>query len=195
MINPGHCSKIVSNHIGYEIHDSAGRPILAVRTEFGVDGFPNGYVTTLRANFYDRKGQLVFAANSGEENERIETSGKSALGFAGGVFGFVLGMTEPELDLARAALATRGKVHQLLTGEISGQEVRLDGKFIQDAHVSNCKIRVASGNFRVGRNNRFENSEVFFEEEASNIKSLIVALMVGGRPGHVERDVPANEER
>lgn len=34
FLNPGHCSRILGDHVGYEIHDSSGVPILKVRTLF-----------------------------------------------------------------------------------------------------------------------------------------------------------------
>lgn len=34
VVNPGHCSKILGDHIGYEIHDGNGNLIFKVATRF-----------------------------------------------------------------------------------------------------------------------------------------------------------------
>jgi hypothetical protein len=100
VINPGHCSKILSDYIGYEIHDGNRHLILKVETRF--QKLPNFdeecFVTTITANFFDQHGSLVFEAHSGGGNERIESRVKSAFGFTGG-FGLVQGMTEEEMTV------------------------------------------------------------------------------------------------
>ena len=84
IINPGHCSKILSDHIGYEIHDSQGNMILKVATRF--EKLPKEeedcFVTTISANFFDKNGNLVFKAQSGK-NESIESNIQSGFGFSG----------------------------------------------------------------------------------------------------------------
>lgn len=58
VINPGHCSKILGNHVGYEIHDSNGQLTFKVSTMY--ERLPNsqeeGFVTTISGNFYDKNG-------------------------------------------------------------------------------------------------------------------------------------------
>src|SRR5688572_10974011 len=67
VVNPGHCSKLVGDSLGYEIHDGNGQSILKVHTSFRPlhDGSESCYVTTIAANFYDRAGERVFHATSG----------------------------------------------------------------------------------------------------------------------------------
>jgi len=127
VINPGNCSKILGDHVGYEIHDGNGQLIFKVATRF--EGLPNSeeecFVTTISANFFNKNGELVFEAHSGDENERIESSVKSVFGFSGG-FGLVQGLNEDEMNVARAMLSTGGAIHRVLSGRISDKEVSLD---------------------------------------------------------------------
>ena len=144
-INPGHCSKIVGDHVGYEIHDSAGELVFKVETRFTQpQGFDEEcWVTTLAGTFYDRLGNVVFRAHSGEE-EHLEAHGKGAFGFSGG-FGIVMGLTEPEVEVARVALMTQGSVHEVIKGELKDVAFDLDGKAIIDATVTNCTINISTG--------------------------------------------------
>ncbi len=176
VLNPGHCSKTIGDLLGYEIHDSAGKMIFKVRTVFDkLPGHPEGeFITTISANFCDKKGRVVFTANSGEAGERIEASLKAAFGFSGGSFGIVQGLTNEELDFTRIVLATRGVVHQRLSGEIEGQEIVLDGKALHNAHIKHCKITIRTGEFAAyGPDNRLENNQIVFEGPASNVFDLI----------------------
>ena len=177
VINPGQCSRIFGDHVGYEIHDSAGNSIFKIRTLF--ERLPNmaeeTFVTTIAANFYNRHRQLVFQANSGEPNERIETNVKSIFGFSGG-FGLVQGMSKQELDLARLILAARGAVHQLISGEIDGKELDLDGKMLFNAHLKNCTVHVRTGQFSTYGQCGFEGCQFVFHDAAENIKQLVLAL-------------------
>jgi hypothetical protein len=115
VVNPGNCSRIFSDRIGYEIHDGHGQLIFRVHTIFErLPGFEEEtFVTTISANFYNKNRELVFRANSGEEDEHIETSTPVVLGFSGR-FGFVTGMSDYELNFLRIAFATRGQSINLL---------------------------------------------------------------------------------
>ncbi len=115
IINPGNCSKITGDYVGYEIHDSKGVMIFKVKTLFAkLPGSEEEYyVTTLAGNFYNKKGQLVFSANSGEPDEHIETYVKNAFGFTGRGFGIVMGMSEKEMAFAHKVLSSKGAVHEL----------------------------------------------------------------------------------
>jgi hypothetical protein len=108
-LNPGDCSKIVGDHIGYEIRDSAGNMVFKVETRFTQ---PQGmatesYVTTLGGTFYDKAGSVAFKAHEGE-HEHLEANAKIALGFTGAGFGFVQGFSDREMDVARIAIANAG---------------------------------------------------------------------------------------
>ncbi len=178
LINPGHCSKIVGNSVGYEVHDSAGETILAVKTKFEPlpEATENGFVTTLKANFYNKNGELVFSANSGEPDEKIEASCKKAFGFSGG-FGLVGGYNDEELDLARVALSTRGKVHRLLSGITMNEgELDLDGVALKNTRLENITIHVRTGNFLLLPGNHIEGCKFLFHGEAANIHSLVKLL-------------------
>ena len=174
VLNPGHCSKIRADLTSYEIHDSAGKPILSIRTMF--EPLPNNdesmYVTTIRAKFYNRSGELVFSANSGDETERIEASCKAAFGSGG----LAVGYTEDELQLVNFVMATRGRVNRLVTGLIEKQDVVLDGALVRDATLRNCVLHVKSGNFILIGQNKFDSSEFRFEEEAGNVFQLASIL-------------------
>jgi hypothetical protein len=175
VVNPGQCSRLLGDLLGYEVHDSAGRLILAVRTAFETlpDAREPCYVTTIKANFYDRKAQLVFAANSGEPNEHIHAQTKHAIGFSGG-FGLVSGYTDVELELARHVLRTRGRIHRLLQGiRQEGGEFQVDGNALIDCRLSNTTIQVRSGDFVLLQGNSFERCKFQFQEEAGNVYRLI----------------------
>ena len=176
VINPGHCSRILGDHVGYEIHDGDDVMIFKVRTLF--ETLPGGekemFVTTLAGNFYNKKRELVFSANSGEQDERIEANVKSAFGFTGG-FGLVQGMSKEEVDFARMVLTSRGAIHEPIRGHLDGEEFSLDGKALIDARITNCKINVHTGNF-VTSACVFENCEFIFQNAAENIKNLVLAL-------------------
>jgi hypothetical protein len=94
-INPGHGSRIMSDHIGYEIHDGNGNLIFKVGTLFerlqGSD--QEAFITTISANFSNKNRELVFSANSGEENEHIEANAPFVFGFSGG-FGLFGNMSD-----------------------------------------------------------------------------------------------------
>jgi hypothetical protein len=176
VFNPGLCSRIFGDHVGYEIHDSAGKLIFKVRTVF--ESLPGTedvmFVTTIAANFYNKERQLIFQANSGEPDERIETNVKSAFGFSGG-FGLVQGMTEDELVLTRMALLTKGNVNQLITGNIDGEQVNLDGKLLLNARLTNCTVHVKTGQFSLLGECSIEYCKFVFRDEAENIKRLVLS--------------------
>jgi hypothetical protein len=178
VINPGHCSKILGDHVGYEIHDGNGQLIFKVATQF--EKLPNideeCFVTTISANFFNKTGHLVFKAHSGDENERIESSVKSAFGFSGG-FGLVQGLNQDETNVARAMLSTGGAIHKVLTGNITDTEVSLDGAALLNAQIDNCTINVSTGEFvLLGQNNSFSNSQFSFSGAAENIRQLVLQL-------------------
>lgn len=177
VLNPGHCSKILGDHVGYEIHDGDDKMIFKIRTLF--EKLPGSeeemFVTTLTGNFYNKKGELVFSANSGEKDERIETNAKCAFGFTGG-FGLVQGMSKEEIDFARIALSSRGAIHEPIRGHLDGEEFILDGKALINARITNCKIHVHTGNFAAYGSSVFENDKFFFYEEAANVKALVLLL-------------------
>lgn len=178
ILNPGNCSKILGNHLGYEIHDSAGNLILGIATTFRSTDQTVGdtFVTTITANFYDKLGNLVFRATDASEQEQIEASCKAAFGFSGG-FGLVQNYSHDELEAVRVALLTNGSVHQKLSGSISNAQLNLEGKFFQNATISGCKVLVTEGDFVIGKNTSFSGCEFFFEGRARKIFDLAKALL------------------
>ncbi len=178
VINPGKCSKILSDHVGYEIHDGNGHLILKISTKF--EKLPSDkdecFVTTISANFFDKNGELVFKAHSGDENERIESNVKSVFGFSGG-FGLVQGLDEDEINVARAMLSTGGAIHRVITGPITDQEISLDGAAILNAQIAKCTVHVSTGEFiLLGNKNKFVNSQFAFSGAAENIRQLVFRL-------------------
>jgi len=179
VINPGHCSKILSDHVGYEIHDGNGHLIFKVQTRFErlPDESTECFVTTISANFFNKAGQLVFHASSGNENERIESQVKSAFGFSGG-FGLVQGMSEDERNVARFILGSRGAIHRLITGPVQAQEVSLDGTALYNAQISGCKVTLSTGEFEIyGTSNEIRDCQFEFSGPAENIRKLVIQLM------------------
>ena len=178
VINPGQCSKILSDHVGYEIHDGNGHLIFKVSTKFEKlpDSDEECFITTISANFFNKSGELVFKAHSGDENERIESSVKSAFGFSGG-FGLVQGLNEDEMNMARAMLSSGGAIHRVLTGDIQKEEISLDGAAILNANINECTVNVTTGEFIIlGKENNFSNCSFTFGGAAKNIRQLIAQL-------------------
>lgn len=183
VFNPGHCSKILGDHIGYEIHDSAGHMVFRVSTRFEkLEQLPEeSYVTTIEANFFDKTKKLVFHAKSGGKEERIESFCKSAFGFSGG-FGIVMGYSKDEIDILKIALITKGTINQILSGQHNGEEINLDGKYIHNAVLKNCTITVKEGDFIIGSNTTLDSSQFEFREKAGNIFNLVQLLNNQKRP-------------
>jgi hypothetical protein len=177
VLNPGNCSRIFGNHLGYDIHDRNANVILRVRTVFArLPGLEEEtFVTTITANLYDREGRLALHANAGEEDEYIAAHVKCAFGFSGAL-DFAHGMNEQELQVLRAVFHSRGVVHQLVTGSLDGQEIMLDGKALINAHITNCIVHVKTGEFTALDNVNFDNCRILFHEAADNIRTLVLAL-------------------
>ena len=177
--NPGNCSKILGDHIGYEIHDGNGQLIFKVRTR--LECLPGetaeSFVTTISANFFDKNGNLVFHATSGGDDERIESSVKSGFGYTG-EFGLVQGMSEDELTIARMMLASGSAIHRVLTGPVSGKTVSLDGTMILNAQISNCTVQLSTCEFTIsGTANHFNNCHFELSGAVAKIRDLVVRLM------------------
>jgi hypothetical protein len=182
VVNPGDCSRIFGDQLGYEIHDSAGNLVFKIETVFGeVPGLDGEmFATTIAGSFFDKKGNLVFMAKSAAKNERIESGVKSAFGFSKAeAFGFVQGMGEEDKVSARFALASRGAINELLTGRFDEEEVCLDGKILFDVEITNCKIRVNTGDFVFYRNCRIVNNKFELGGLALKIKGLLDLLEKG----------------
>jgi hypothetical protein len=180
VLNPGHCSKMVGDHIGYEIHDTNDNLIFKVETIYTPPAnHPDSkLITTLKANFYNKNKELVFAANSGEEDERIEALCKCRFGFSHGCFGPRFGPPPvPHEELvAAAALAGGGFVHEVASGDFEGVDFTLDGKILIDIHIRNCKIHVHSGNWEILPSARVEHNVFVFHDQAKKIADLAMRL-------------------
>lgn len=178
IINPGNCSKILGNHVGYEIHDAHGIMIFSVKTLFDtLPGLPQkSFVTTLAGRFFNKHGEMVLSANSGEPDEQLLVQAPCAFGFGGG-FGFVQNMAREDLEFARFILGTRGRIHEQFRGVHEGEEFTLDGKALFDAKVRGCTIHVNSGAFILAGACEFVGSNFMFHEEAENLRNLVLALI------------------
>ncbi|MGB7933571.1 MAG: hypothetical protein WCH04_15340 [Gammaproteobacteria bacterium] len=182
VINPGHCSKILGNYIGYEIHDRNDQLIFKVQTRLEClpGGTTESFVTTISANFFDKNGNLVFHATSGGDDERIESSLKSNFGFTD-EFVLVHRMSEDELTIARMMLGSGGAIHRVLTGSVSGKTVSLDGTMILNAQISKCTVQLSTCEFTIyGTANQFNNCHFEFSGTVAKIRDLIVRLMQSG---------------
>lgn len=176
IINPGHCSKILGNTVGYEIHDFEGNLILRVATRF--ENLPNGneelWVTTIEGNFFNKNGERIVEANGNEGF--IETSVGCAMGFNGMNFGFSLGMSEEKLQLAGIAARTFGKVFQPISGVHENEDIVLDGKVLMPGTVlRNCRIVAVTGDFMMLGDGTLSQNEVFLDGPAAMIAKLLGA--------------------
>ena len=187
VVNPGNCSKIVGGLCDYEIHDSAGEPIFSIKTKF--EPPPNStremFLTTIKGTFYNKNGEVVFRANSGEPGEHIESSVKCLLGLPGGM---CHGYSEEELEFVKVVLATHGRIQRPLTGTIQNQEITLDGMALIDTELRGCTIHVHNGNFAFLHDPHFYDCTFLFHGDAENIWRLTRAL------GNQQTTAPGEEE-
>ena len=133
------------------------------------------WITTLAGNFYDKKRELAFAANSGEAGEQITANCKHAFGFSG-AFGIVSGMSQHELAFANLVLSSGGAIHEPISGQVDGQEVSLDGKALINAKLTNCRVYVQTGDFASYGSNTIEGCTFIFHGAAARIKDLVLRL-------------------
>lgn len=176
VFNPGHCSKVLSDHIGYEIHDGNGHLVFKVTT--GFEKLPycekECFLTTISANFFNKDGELVFQSNSKGGDERIKPNCKSVLGFSG-EFDFIQGFNDDEKNVARVMLTTGGTIHKVLTGHITEKVITIDDTALLNTRIENCKIHITTGNFAVlGKEVVIANNDVIFHGAAENIRQLIL---------------------
>ncbi len=176
-INPGHCSKIQGDHVGYEIHDSAGVKVFAVRTVYSPGTWhPDSKLkTTIFGNFYDKSAKLVFRANSGEEDERIEADTKYAFGISGDSIGSASPLTEDERSLALWTAQARGAAYQPIRGTFVGEEIDLEGKILINAVLTRCTLHVRSANFLV-IGGGFNDCRFLFYDDIALLRNLILAI-------------------
>lgn len=140
--NPGHCSKVTGNLIGYEIHDSAGKEIFAVETVFDES---LGFVTSLRGNFYNRAGKLVFRGDAPE----IEFLDKFAIGIAQNGATMMGTYSEEETQTLALCIATGGERWTIFRGVYVEQDISFDNAFIAPGtRFERCNITTSTGRFR-----------------------------------------------
>jgi hypothetical protein len=185
VINPGKCSKILGDHIGYEIRDGNGELIFRTSTTF--QKLPRiaheCFVTTITANCYDKNGKLVFKAHSGDANEHLESSVKSAFGIRRG-FDFVQGFSDDDKKLAHIMLSTGGKIHRILTGTITDKEISLDGAALINVKFVNCKLHIASGDFIVMSPIEMVDTRLSLYGAAQNVHNFVSAAAAGEQSPH-----------
>lgn len=172
VINPGQCSKIHSDHIGYEIHDSAGKLVFKVETKFEFVAALERecFLTSISGKFYNKDKELICDA---EQQGPLSAHCPHAIGYKGGTFASVCRMDEETLQFASLILATGGKVNQPLRGLIENQTIDLDGKALINATLRNCKLSVDSGDFILIGNNTLDNSDVQLSGPAQNVAQLV----------------------
>lgn len=143
-VNPAHCSKIVSDRIGYSITDDEGATILRVSTLFqGEPGDPgSSFVTTITGNFYDRNGELVVSSDD-KGGGKILSSVPTMLGLGG----IVVDMSDVDMQFLEASQQTAGAINEVLTGQIHNQNINLEGKALIGAHLVDCVVNISQGNF------------------------------------------------
>ena len=146
IVNPGKCSKVMGSHIGYEIHDTAGQPVIKVETKF--DDESESYVTTIGAKLYNKSRELVFEAKLGTEKDETVSNCNLVMGFSNGNFGFS-NASEDDLEMLRIVFSSNGRIYERIKGEISGETIDLSGKLLQEADIHDCEVNISSGDFKV----------------------------------------------
>ena len=176
--NPGNCERIFTDRLEYEIRDAQGNTVLHVKTvSTQVEGVEEAqFLTFVSGTFYNKHGKEVARLDAGGSEEKVREDIKQILGFSSEEFGFVQGMEEEEQNYATYFLAARGLIYEVLSGEIRNQDVELDGKFILDSTLKDCKLHVNTGKFILFGQCDFENCEFNFAGAAENVRQLVYAL-------------------
>ena len=180
--NPGECSKILSDRVGYEIRDADGKLVLKVSTVFTrlASDSADCFVTTLSGSFYNKSKQVAFEATAGTADEKIDASLPHALGFTGR-FGIVQKLSDDMLAVAALMLSSRGAVHQLITGAQNGKDIVLDGAALMNVTLTNCKIYVATGEFLPIGPFVMDGCTLHYGGIAANIRQFLVDFDEGVR--------------
>jgi hypothetical protein len=173
VFNPRDCSKIVGNHIGFEIHDGQGNPVIGVTSKFKeIAKGRSQYFTSIWGTFYGKGGKPVV-----EINEKALTrfgNPKLALGFNGAAFGLVTSsMSSLEQKIAAVCLNSGGTAHQILTGRMSEKTIELDGKILVDTTIVKSKVIVRDGNYDGIGTLLFEDTGFQLEGNAARIQRLM----------------------
>ncbi|REJ76263.1 MAG: hypothetical protein DWQ47_11660 [Acidobacteria bacterium] len=178
VVNPGRCSRILSDQVQYEIHDADDELILRVATRF--ETLPGGteeiWVTTIEGRFFDSNGDLVVEANG--QKGFVETEIGCVFGFSGRGFALNLGMPEQLQSVAAIALGSGGSIFEPVSGEQRNTTIDLSGKIIMpDADIQECTLKLRDGNFsRLG--GKIRNCRVNVEGEAANIANMLGVEML-----------------
>jgi hypothetical protein len=173
IINPGNCSKISADLVGYEIYDSAKRLIFRVKTFF--DEKKEMFVTRMEGNFYDKNKNLVFKSTFGQdhpfdEDPYFECKTKALFGLGG----IAQGLSSSEMELARIAIQSNGAIHKIYTGTIQNEKIGLDGALIRNAVFINCEIIINSAEFEIeGMDNKFDHCKIVCIGPAGKIYTLL----------------------
>ena len=180
--NPGKCSKILSDRVGYEIRDADGKLVLKVSTVFTrlASDSADCFVTTLSGSFYNKSKQVAFEATAGTADEKIDASLPHALGFTGR-FGIVQKLSDDMLAVAALMLSSRGAVHQLITGAQNGKDIVLDGAALMNVTLTNCKIYLATGEFLPLGPLVMDGCTLHYGGIAANIRQFLVDFDEGVR--------------
>lgn len=165
--NPKNCYKISGDFIGYEILDHEGVLILKVETKFekvlGIEY--ECFVTTIKANFYNKNKELVFLANSGEKDESIAGVTKMMWGRGG----MVIGYSPEEAEFVRFILKNNGKIYEVLRGVHRNEKIDLDGKFLIETTFKRCEINILTGDFAYKGRNSIEDCDIILNGNALKI--------------------------
>jgi hypothetical protein len=170
VLNPRNCSKIMGDHVGYEIHDGQGNAVLTVQSKYHTDRGKGQYITTIHGTFYGKAGKQVATADSGQLTFSPEV--KLAMGFTGTGFGLGINYTESEIEIARWSIASAGAIHQIIRGELDSPTLELDGKVLQDVTVKGGTVLIRTGDFVLAGKTRFLGTKFMFDGPAGQIHEL-----------------------
>lgn len=175
--NPGGCTRVFSEGMGYEVLDKGGKLVLEVETT--LKALPGEteekFVTTLAGKFYNQAGQVAFEAKDGHEGEQLAEGVKRCYGSQGKLT-LAEGYSEAEVQVIAAMLGTRGRIAEVMGGKHEDEEFLLDGKALVDAHLLKCKVHVQSGIFARFGECKVENCEIIFHDQAANIHNMTMGL-------------------
>lgn len=178
--NPGHCSKVLGDRIGYELHDGLDHPIFKVQTRLQrLDGMNEDcWLTTIDANFFNKDQRLVVQASTEVGNEKIDSTAKSAFKI-GETFYPRNGMSDRNLMSAIFMLNAEGKIHKIITGNHTDEDIYFDGAALIDSHLFKCRIHINSGEFIYYGSGSIMECVLLLSGPAWAMKELIEAMKTG----------------
>lgn len=181
-VNPRDCAKIYGNHIGYEIHDGQGNPIIKIETTQQESGQKSMLVTTIHGTFYDALKQPVVTFGG----DKAESAGNCPVAYGLGPNGqWVMPayMSNEQQEIASWVARTHGAVNEIVTGAHREETIKMDGTLFKNAQLEKCKLLVETGDFWITGPTTIRQCSVEASGAAERVGFLVARIIEGkGNP-------------